>query len=125
MKERPETIISHIRQPDLAVQSNEEHQQGVAQRAETFAAEFGMGDCGKVMGLLHDIGKEQVEWQRYIQGVTGYNKEYAHIKSGPHHAYVGACIAQKQYPQIAPFIAQPIATGLSIDNQWLEETYII
>lgn len=61
------------------------------------------------MGLLHDKGKEQVEWQKYIQGVTGYNKEYAHIKSGPHHAYVGACIAQKQYPQIAPFIAQPIA----------------
>jgi len=28
---------------------------------------------------------------------------------GPHHAYVGACIAQKQYPQIAPLIGQPIA----------------
>lgn len=94
------TIISHIRLLDSAVQSNEKHQLGVAQRAETFAAEFGMGDCGRIMGLLHDKGKEQAEWQRYIQGL---------IQNGPHHAYVGACIVQKQYPQIAPFIAQPIA----------------
>ena len=100
------------------------------------------------MGLLHDKGKEQEDWQKYLQGATGYNKEYAHVKQGPHHAYVGACIAQKQYPQIAPFIAQPIAghhrglydyceyaitnpnfyqddTGLTTENQWLEETYII
>ena len=93
-------IISHIRQLDRAIQSNEEHQMGVAQRAEAFAAEFGMGSLGRIMGLLHDKGKEQVEWQNYIQGV---------IQNGPHHAYVGACIAQKQYSQLAPLIAQPIA----------------
>ena len=52
------------------------------------------------MGMLHDKGKEQKEWQQYIQGI---------VKQGPHHAYVGACIVQQQYPQIAPFIAQPIA----------------
>jgi len=94
------TIVSHIRQLDYVIQSNEEHQLGVAQKSETFAAEFGMGDCGRIMGLLHDKGKEQADWQKYIQGM---------VKSGPHHAYVGACIAQKLYPQIAPFIAQPIA----------------
>ena len=92
-------IISHI-DSNRNIQSNEEHQQGVATLASTFAAEFGMGDCGRIMGLLHDKGKEQVEWQKYIRGVT---------MNGPHHAYVGACIALKQYPQIAPFIAQPIA----------------
>ena len=103
--EGPKTTISHVRQADMAVQSNDDHQQGVAKFAEAFATEFGMGDFGRIMGLLHDKGKEQVEWQRYIQGVTGYNKDYSYLKSGPHHAYVGACIAQKQYPQIAPFIA--------------------
>ena len=91
--------ISHIDNSG-AIQSNDEHQRGVAQRAENFAAEFGMGDCGRLMGLLHDKGKEQKEWQKYIQGK---------INTGPNHAYVGAIIAQRQYPQIAPLIAQPIA----------------
>ena len=77
--------------------------------AESFAAEFGMGDFGKVMGLLHDKGKEQSEWQKYIQGVTGYKPEYAYVKKGPHHAYVGAVIAKILYPSIYPLIAQPIA----------------
>ena len=103
------TIISHIRQTDMTIQLNDDHQQGVAARADSFAKAFGMGDCGRIMGLLHDKGKEQLEWQKYIQGVSGYNKEYANIKTGPNHSYVGAVIAQKQYPQIAPLIAQPIA----------------
>ena len=102
-------IISHVRQSDMKVQSNDEHQNGVAKMAQCFAAEFGFSDCGKIMGLLHDKGKEQKGWQKYIQGVTGYNEEYVRVTSGPKHSYVGAVIAQKLYPQIAPLIAQPIA----------------
>lgn len=107
--------ISHIN-IEGAIQTNEEHQRGVAQRAEQFAAEFGMGDCGRLMGLLHDKGKEQEEWQKYIQGK---------INTGPNHAYVGAIIAQRQYPQIAPLIAQPIAghhRGLYDYCDYIEET---
>lgn len=107
--------ISHIDNCG-AIQSNEEHQRGVAQRAERFATEFGMGDCGRLMGLLHDKGKEQKEWQKYIQGK---------INTGPNHAYVGAIIAQRQYPQIAPLIAQPIAghhRGLYDYCDYIEET---
>ena len=57
-----------------------------------------MEDCGRIMGMLHDKGKEQKEWQKYIQGVTGYDQGYADVKSGPNHSYVGAIIAQKQPP---------------------------
>ena len=109
MSEPFNTIISHVRQGDMAIQSNVEHQKGVAEKAESFAGTFDMGDCGRIMGLLHDKGKEQAEWQQYLLGVTGFSKEYAHITNGPHHAYVGAVIAKMQYPQIAPLIAQPIA----------------
>lgn len=72
------TIISHVRQTDMAIQTNDEHQKGVAARAESFAKAFGMGDCGRIMGLLHDKGKEQLEWQKYIKGVTGYNNSDVH-----------------------------------------------
>lgn len=109
----------------MAIQSNGEHQQGVAELAYKFAQNFGCGDIARVMGLLHDKGKEQAEWQRYIQGITGYNKEYTHVKQGPPHAYVGARIAQKQYPQLAPLIAQPIAghhRGLYDYYDYIEET---
>jgi len=117
-------IISHINNHN-ELQSNEAHQQGVAKLASRFASEFCMGDIALIMGLLHDKGKEQKKWQEYIQGITGYDEKYAHVKKGPHHAYVGAHIAQKLYPEIAPFIAQPIAghhRGLYDYNVYIEET---
>ena len=103
-------LLAHITQAkedntEPRTQSLEVHSIHVGELASQFAAEFGCGDVARVMGLLHDKGKEQTEWQKYIQGVTGYNKEYAHIKQGPNHAYVGACIAQRLYPQLAPLIA--------------------
>ncbi len=100
-------IISHI-DTDGNIQSNEEHQQGVAKLASQFGGKFDMGDLCYIMGLLHDKGKEQKQWQKYIRYVTGQNNDgggYNH----PNHAYVGACMAQKTYPEIAPLIAQPIA----------------
>ncbi len=99
--------ISHIDSKGV-IQSNDDHQQGVAELSGRFAAEFGMGDCGRLMGLLHDKGKEQAEWQKYIRGVTGYDKEYANVKSGPNHSYVGALLARKLYPDFASLLAYPI-----------------
>ena len=119
------TIISHIRLSDKAVQTNDEHQRGVARLASSFASEFGMADVGHLLGLLHDKGKEQVAWQKYIQGVTGYNPKYANTKNGPNHAYIGAHIAQILYPQLSPLIAQPIAghhRGLYDYCEYIEET---
>ncbi len=123
-------LYSHIAKPDnlhteWRCQTTDEHNQGVARRASVFASAFGFGDIGNIMGMLHDKGKEQVEWQKYLQGITGYNEEYAHELNGPHHAYVGAIIAQRQYPQIAPLIAQPIAghhRGLYDYCDYVEET---
>ena len=38
--------ISHVRQTDMAIQTNEVHQKGVAQKAESFADKFDMGEWG-------------------------------------------------------------------------------
>ena len=51
----------------MAIQSNEVHQLGVAKLAEDFASVFGMGEWGRIMGLLHDKGKEQKEWQSTLK----------------------------------------------------------
>ena len=107
------------------VQTLEAHSTHVAELAAQFAVEFGCGDIAHIIGLLHDKGKEQTEWQKYIQGVTGFNAKYSNIKSGPNHAFIGARIAQRQYPQVAPLIAQPIAghhRGLYDYCEYIEET---
>lgn len=91
----------------MAIQSNEDHQQGVAERAERFAAEFGMGEWGRVLGLLHDKGKEQQDFQTYIKKVSGLCPQLI-VRSHPNHAYVGALIAQKYYKPMLPFLAYPI-----------------
>lgn len=48
--------ITH-RRADGAYQPLREHIYGVADRAETFAADFGAGEHARRAGLLHDIGK--------------------------------------------------------------------
>ena len=58
----PSPVISHIRRlPDQTweIQSNEQHQQGVADLAAEFASNFGMRPWGRALGLLHDKGKEK------------------------------------------------------------------
>ena len=80
IKQDTRKIISHVRKTDMEIQLNADHQRGVAELASKFAGEFGMRDYGFIRGKLHDKGKEQIEWQKYIQGVTGYNKEFVYLK---------------------------------------------
>lgn len=100
-------IISHVRESDKEIQTNDEHQQGVAKMAESFAAEFGMGDFGKVMGLLHDKGKEKIAFQQHIIKESGINPSIR-IEGDYCHAYVGALLACKQYQTLASLLAYPI-----------------
>ena len=98
-------FISHIRKnPDgeiAAYQSNEEHCLGVAILARQFASEFGMGDWGYALGLLHDKGKEKKEFQDYIRDVNGMSGHKGWTPQGKAHAYVGALLAQKLYGKSA------------------------
>lgn len=68
-------IISHIYQDNeghWVTQSNEDHSVGVARLASQFAGEFGMSEWDKVLGLLHDKGKETDAFQQYIKKESGY-----------------------------------------------------
>lgn len=105
-------FIAHIRKDAdgniVAYQSNDEHSKGVAELAETFAAEFGMGDFGYAMGMLHDKGKEGHQFQEYIQDVNGLPGHKSYTLDGKAHAYVGGLAAKKVLPLVAPLICNPI-----------------
>lgn len=105
--EKTNPIISHIRPADMAIQFNEQQQQGVAERAEAFAAKFGMGEWGRVLGLLHDKGKEQEGFQQYIKKESGYQPDLKAVKTP--HAYVGAILAKQKFPQAFPLLSNAIA----------------
>ena len=104
-------VISHIKTDENGewiIQSNHEHQEGVAQLAEEFASPFQMSEWGHVLGLLHDTGKEQHTFQQYIKKESGYDPSIGFV--GPHqHAYVGGLIAKNQYPNQWPILSNAIA----------------
>ena len=114
--------ISHVRQLDLAIQSNEEHQQGVAELASKFAGEFGMSEWGRVLGLLHDKGKEKRAFQQHIIKESGLNPE-TRVDGDYRHAYVGALIAKELYPKFHLLMDNALMghhRGMYDDGDWKE-----
>ena len=96
-------IISHIRQADFCIQTNQAHQEGVANLASIFACNFNMSEWGRLAGLLHDKGKEQKSFQQYIKKVSGLEPE-VQVDGDHKHAYVGALIANQLFPWISQII---------------------
>lgn len=108
-----DTVISHIRidkRDDtlLMIQTNEEHLNGVSLLAELYASEFGMGSIGRIMGLMHDKGKEKFEFQQYIRDVNGIPGCKGYTQEGKRHAYVGALMLKKLYPILDSLCVNPI-----------------
>jgi len=112
------SIISHLKkisESEYEIQSNADHSKGVADLAESFAAEFGFGPWGKAIGLLHDKGKERISFQNYIKKVSGFDPNAAYNGEDKSHAFVGALLARKEYGPLSLLISNQIAghhTGL-------------
>lgn len=106
-------IISHLKQSkdkteEWNIQTNEEHSNGVAQLASEFSSEFGFGDVGKILGLLHDKGKEKIDFQNYICKTSGYKTDLPSWQDKS-HAYVGAVLAKIVYGPLGDLMANQIA----------------
>lgn len=115
-------IISHIRQSDMAVQSNDTHQYGVAKLASKFASEFGMSEWGRVLGLLHDKGKEKKVFQQHIIKESGLDSN-TKVEGDYRHAYVGALVAKRLFPKFYPLMINAIMghhRGLYDDGEMKE-----
>lgn len=102
-------IISHIRENNgkWLFQSNEEHQRGVADLASKFAESFGMAEWGRVLGLLHDVGKEKMAFQQHIMKESGYSPDTS-VDGDFNHAYVGGLIAKILFPQATAILSNII-----------------
>ncbi|MDD6184008.1 MAG: CRISPR-associated helicase Cas3' [Bacteroidales bacterium] len=99
MIKQQSTTISHVRQTDFAAQPNSEHLKGVAELAAKFAEEFGMAEWGRILGLLHDKGKEKKTFQQHIIKESGLDPNIK-VEGDYRHAYVGALIAKKLFPNL-------------------------
>ena len=90
-------IISHLYQNRengrWVIQTNEEHQRGVAELAAGFSGQFGLPTWGCVLGMLHDIGKERNAFQQYIRAVNDFPLVVSRHYEEHNHAFVGGVLA--------------------------------
>ena len=104
------SIISHIKNNNgtWEIQTNSEHAENVAYLAESFADKFGMGEFGRIMGLLHDKCKELNSFQPYIKKESSYDP-ISRVNGNYHQAYVGAHIAKNLFKGVSDIISPQIA----------------
>lgn len=105
-------IIAHVRQNEQGddatheLQSMRDHTIGVANLAKQFArkitANTSLEEVGYLLGLLHDLGKYQDGFQKYIKYASGI--ESASPAGSTPHSAVGAYVAYE-----------------ALENHWLQK----
>jgi CRISPR-associated endonuclease/helicase Cas3 len=77
-------FIAHRREKDGESQSLCSHLSRTSILSGQFAAKIGLKEAGRLIGLLHDLGKASNAFDNYIKTVTGWNDpdadEYAEAK---------------------------------------------
>lgn len=75
------TYIAHLREWDGIVQTLEDHLRETSDLCSQFASTLGLPLSGKLLGLLHDLGKYSAAFQQYIRDITGLNGDQAKFKA--------------------------------------------
>jgi len=86
-----------------------DHLNGVSLLAGGFGEYFGARDLCSTAGLLHDIGKADPEWQRYLAESAAGRRNRG---SGPDHKCAGAELALAAGSQLAPLLIHGHHGGL-------------
>ena len=63
--------IAHIREFDKIEQKLKTHLAETADLVEKYASKIGLEECGKLIGLLHDVGKATDTFDNYIRSANG------------------------------------------------------
>jgi len=111
------TFIAHVRKSGPGVQTLEAHLDETASLSSSFSAKLGLPLCGRLLGLLHDLGKYSSKFQKYIRDARGMNGEDARIAAEKlqgtiDHATSGAQIVWEAH--LAKRIPTPLAQILSV-----------
>lgn len=91
-------LLAHI-SDDMRLQTMQEHEDGVADLCSAFITRTlgpNWSDLGSLLGHTHDLGKKNVDWQRYLRRARGL--EEGTPISVPHSA-TGALLAQNALPK--------------------------
>jgi CRISPR-associated endonuclease/helicase Cas3 len=78
-------------------QSLADHLSGVAQLAESFADWFGASNHGKIVGLLHDLGKAEDVFQTRTRPIQAGKKDPGDKQPHAHHG-ASLALAQDHWP---------------------------
>lgn len=113
--------IAHIKKDDngYQIQTIDEHINGTATLASTFAVKFQNAQWGHLLGLWHDLGKYSDEFQDYIKVNSGYQNGDKIGKTD--HSSAGAILAKELLPQMWPPLAYCIAGHHAGLHNWLPE----
>ncbi|MBK1829282.1 CRISPR-associated helicase Cas3' [Verrucomicrobiaceae bacterium R5-34] len=74
-------FIAHVRETDGLLQSLEDHLSETAEWCAYFTSALNLPQCGKLIGLLHDVGKYSNRFQKYIREITGIESEQTKIEA--------------------------------------------
>lgn len=94
----PDALYAHTAE-GRPWQKLREHLENVAELCAGFAAAFDSAEVGRLVGLLHDLGKEDPAFQRYLKGDG----------QGCPHAYAGARWLFDAYRDLGKLLAYPVA----------------
>ena len=113
------TFIAHFRTADSTEQSLSDHVRGVSHWAGVYASKIGLRRAGELIGLLHDLGKYSLAFQRYLKSAEGLidpdGDDYvqaAALKGKIDHSTAGAQYVWSHlsaHEEFGPYVGQILA----------------
>ncbi len=98
IKEGGKVFLAHYRITDDRIQTVEEHLEGVKTKCERYAEQLQFGNTGRLLGVLHDMGKYTEEFYDYInESVRRQKAGEPKLNSTVDHGKHGAILVLERY----------------------------